>query len=61
VAGAGPSSHPPPGAALLVRAWRDGDVLRVRLLAVEGSRRTVATAAGVDAACDAVRSWLSRL
>jgi len=49
------------GAVLLVRAWRDGDVLRARLLAAGPSHRTVATAQGVDAVCDALRSWLSRL
>jgi hypothetical protein len=49
------------GAALLVRAWRDGDVVRARLLAVEPPHRTVATAEGADAVCDAVRTWLSRL
>jgi hypothetical protein len=49
------------GAALLVRAWRDGDVVRARLLAVEPSHRTVATAQGTDAICAAVHAWLSRL
>jgi len=49
------------GAVLLVRAWREGDVVRARLLAVGPAQRTVATAQGADAVCDAVRAWLGRL
>jgi hypothetical protein len=59
--GAGPRTGGGAGAALLVRAWREGGVLRARLLAVEPPHRTVATAQGADDVCDAVRAWLSRL
>jgi hypothetical protein len=47
-------------AALLLRVWHD-DGLRARLLGVDPPHRTVATAAGVDGICDAVREWLNRL
>jgi hypothetical protein len=61
-AGAGPrAAAGGAGAALVVRAWREGGVLRARLLAVEPPHRTVATAQGTDAVCDAVRAWLGRL
>ena len=49
------------GAALLLRVWRDGDVVRARLLGVEPPHRTVATAQGTDAICAAVRAWLCAL
>lgn len=51
---------PQDGAALLLRVWREDD-LRARLLGVDEPYRTVATASGIDAICDAVRAWLQRL
>lgn len=60
-AGTGPRAAGSAGAALVVRAWREGGVLRARLLAVEPPHRTVATTQGTDAVCDAVRAWLDRL
>ena len=58
-AGAEPAADPAVGTALLLRVWREGD-LRARLIGVDGGHRTVATAQGIDAICDAVRAWLTR-
>jgi hypothetical protein len=44
--------------ALLLRVWYD-DGPRARLIGVDPPYRTVATAHGTDAICDAVRAWLS--
>jgi hypothetical protein len=48
------------GAALLLRVWDDDGEPRARLIGVDPPYRTVATAHGVDAICDAVRAWIAR-
>ena len=48
-------------AALLLRVWQEDGGIRARLLGVGPQRRTVATAQGIDAICDGVRTWLRRL
>lgn len=51
----------PPGAVLLLSAWVDGGVLRVRLTASDdlaGPTRPLGVAGDVDGACELVRRWL---
>jgi hypothetical protein len=50
-----------PGAVMLLTVWADDGALRVRLTATDdlaGPTRPVGVAAGVDGACDLVRTWL---
>lgn len=50
-----------PGAVMLLTVWADDGALRIRLTATDdlaGPTRPVGVAAGVDGACDLVRTWL---
>ena len=48
-------------AAILIRAWQEGDGVRARLLRANPPHRTVATAHGIEAICDAIQAWLRDL
>jgi hypothetical protein len=52
-----------PTGTLIIRAWKSSDTgqLRARLIENGGDApRTWATAAGVDAICEAVHAWLRK-